>query len=104
MGAFRGPKETLNRSMLVADGTMLHELPSKCRIMPPSPTAQPLLVLKIVSPFRLLVVGEEACTCTVEGMLVKTQIATSTIKVSLIFRMVDPPSFRLGYALLFFPL
>jgi hypothetical protein len=64
---FGGPKETLKRSELVLEEIMLHELPSKCRIVPPAPTAQPSLALNITNPFRLLAVGEEAQTRPLEG-------------------------------------
>jgi hypothetical protein len=46
--------------MVVPDGIALHDAPSKCRIVPASPTAHPSVGLRITKLFRLLEVGGDA--------------------------------------------
>jgi hypothetical protein len=46
----------------VPEGIRFHDAPSKCRIAPALPTAQPLLGFKITREFKLLVVGGDAPT------------------------------------------
>jgi len=49
-------------------------------MVPPLPTAQPLLGLKRTNPFRLFVVGGEAPTRTInQGYAIKRRKATTTI-------------------------
>lgn len=63
LGAFGGPKDKPSKSAVVPDAMRFHELPSKCRMLPESPTAQPLLELIMTTAFKLLVVNKVGLAC-----------------------------------------
>jgi hypothetical protein len=86
-GAPGGPNETPKRSEVVPEAIRVHDVPSKCSIVPAFPTAQPLLELKMTTPFKLSVADAGWVMCAADLGSASSRITLTKSKPRDIERM-----------------